>query len=279
MIIDFHVHVLPPRIKSDRQTYVERDAAFAEIYSNSKAGVATAEDLIESMDRDGIDYSVIVNYSWRTHELCAEINDYILESVARYPDRLAGFCAVSSLTDEESLAEIGRCQRGGAIGVGELRPDKLLPDFIDKASLKPFIEVLRKNRLILMLHASEPVGHVYPGKGSATPKVLYEFIQHAPGLPVVLAHWGGGLPFYTLMPEVKKALGSAYYDTAASPFLYGPEIYARASDIVGADRIIFGSDYPVMQPERIIREIQSSGLGEGDKAGILSGNARRLLGI
>jgi hypothetical protein len=48
---------------------------------------------------------------------------------------------------------------------------------------------------------------------------------------------------------------------------------------VGADKILFGSDYPVMRPSRILKEIEASGLGEAEKNYILSGNARRLLGL
>ena len=137
MIIDFHTHVLSPRIKNNRSDYVERDTAFARIYSGEKVKIATAEDLISSMDRDGVDISVIVNYGWSTHEFCVETNDYILESVARYPKRLIGFCAVSSYTDDASLAEIERCIRGGIRGVGELRPDTLSIDYTDKDIIKP----------------------------------------------------------------------------------------------------------------------------------------------
>ena len=46
------------------------------------------------MDEAEIDISVVLNYGWTTHELCIETNDYILESVARFPKRLVGFCAV-----------------------------------------------------------------------------------------------------------------------------------------------------------------------------------------
>ena len=114
MIIDFHTHVLPPRIKNDRTHYINSDTAFAGIYGDSKAKIATADDLIDSMDREGIDFSVILNYSWSTPELCIETNDYILEAVARFPKRLAGFCSVPSCDDTTSLAEIERCVRGGA---------------------------------------------------------------------------------------------------------------------------------------------------------------------
>lgn len=279
MIIDFHTHVLPPQIKNDRSRYVESDPAFAQIYSDSKAKIATADDLIRSMDADGVDVSVIVNYGWNTHELCVETNDYILESVARYPKRLIGFCGVSSYDSKNSLKEIERCAKGGARGVGEIRPDTQSPDITSRKKMGPFVEVLREHGLILLTHASEPAGHSYPGKGEVTPDMLYPFIQHFPGLPVVCAHWGGGLPFYALMPEVKKAMENVYFDTAASPFLYRSEIYREVSRMVGADRILFGSDYPLMPQRRVLNEINDTGLPEKDRAMILSGNARKLLGI
>ena len=277
MIIDFHTHVLPPRVKKDRAPYLAKDKSFAAIYSSDKAGIATAEDLIDAMDRDGVDFSVIANYGWSTHQLCVETNDYILESAARYPQRLAGLCAVASFANRESLDEIERCVKGGARGVGELRPDVQSPDFRNKDAMRPFVETLRRYGLFLLVHASEPVGHIYPGKGAATPEMLYPFIAAFPDLPIVGAHWGGGLPFYTLMPEVRQAIENVYFDTAASPFLYRPEIYGIVSGLVGADRVLFGSDYPVMSAGRILREIEASGLDEGTREEILAGNARRLL--
>ena len=145
--------------------------------------------------------------------------------------------------------------------------------------MEPVVEVLRQHRLILLTHASEPVGHIYPGKGSVTPDMLYPFFTYFPDLPIVCAHWGGGLPFYSLMPEVREAMENVYFDTAASPFLYRPEIYSQVSQLVGADRILFGSDYPLMPPSRLLGEIDSVDLPEEARNMILSGNARRLLGI
>jgi predicted TIM-barrel fold metal-dependent hydrolase len=278
MIIDFHTHVLSPRIKSDRRRYAESDAVFASIYGNEKAGIATVEELIENMDRDEVDISVIANYGWSTPELCVETNDYILDCVSRFPKRLIGFCAVMPDAGEASVAEIERCARGGARGVGELRPDTQA-GFSGKELMEPIVAVMRRHRLILLTHASEPVGHIYPGKGSATPERLYPFITAFPDLPVVCAHWGGGLPFYALMPEVAEALRNVYFDTAASPFLYNPRIYNQVSQLVGADKILFGSDYPLMPPRRLLKELDTLELPGADREMILSGNARNLLGI
>jgi predicted TIM-barrel fold metal-dependent hydrolase len=279
MIIDFHTHVFPPQIKKNRNKYVESDPCFAILYSDSKAKLATADELIASMDKEGVDISVIVNIGWTTHELCVETNDYILESIARYPRRLVGFCAVQPNSYEAALAEIERCARAGARGVGEMRPDTQLFDPSDEVIMSPLVEVMTRYKLILLVHASEPVGHSYPGKGSITPETLYPLITGFPDLTIVCAHWGGGLPFYALMPEVKQAMGNVFFDTAASPLLYSPQVYAQVVQLVGGDKVLFGSDYPLLPPSRLLNELSSLALPQETRSLILSGNARRLLGI
>ena len=279
MIIDFHTHIFPPQIKKNRSKYIDSDACFAILYSSSDAKLATTDELIASMDEEGIDVSVVLNIGWTTHELCVETNDYILESVARYPERLIGFCTVQPQSLEAALDEIERCAKGGIRGVGEMRPDMQLLDLRDEVVMEPFIEVIAKHKLILLTHASEPVGHEYPGKGSITPDILYPLITNFPDLILVLAHWGGGLPFYALMPEVKKAMSNVFFDTAASPFLYTPQVYNQVTQLVGADKILFGSDYPLLKQGRLLEEVRSLNLPEETERLILSGNAQRLLGL
>ncbi|MFC1943716.1 amidohydrolase family protein [Chloroflexota bacterium] len=279
MIIDFHTHIFPPRIKKNRSKYIDSDPCFAILYSKPDTKLATADELIASMDRDGVDISVILNIGWTTHELCIETNDYILESIARYPKRLIGFCTVQPQSLEAALDEIERCAKGGIRGVGEMRPDMQLLDLRDEAVMKPFIEVITRHNLVLLTHATEPVGHEYPGKGAVTPDMLYPLITSYPDLTIVCAHWGGGLPFYALMPEVKKAMSNVFFDTAASPFLYTPQVYNQVIQLVGADKVLFGSDYPLLAQSRLLKEIESLDLPEESGRLILSGNAQRLLGI
>ena len=279
VIIDFHTHIFSPRIKQGRSKYIERDACFAALYSDAKARLATADELIESMDRDGVDVSVALNIGWTSHELCVETNDYILESINRYPKRLVGFGAVQPNSSDLALKEIERCAKAGMRGIGELRPDIQKLDIKNIRLIKPFIDEIKKHNLILLTHSSEPVGHGYQGKGAVTPDVLYSLISDFPGLTLVCAHWGGGLPFYALMPEVRRAMGNVFFDTAASPFLYTPKIYEQVIQLVGAKKILFGSDYPLMGQKRVFGEITSLDLPEETKNLILAGNAERLLGL
>ena len=279
MVIDFHTHIFPLQIGSERGMYAAKDPCFGALYSSEKAKLATVEDVIESMDRDGVDVSVVMNIGWSTSELCRETNDYIMESVSRYPGRLEGFCSVQPMETDEAVKEIERCAKGGLKGIGELRPDTQQIDFSDEYAMGPFTEAVKKYGMVLLFHASEPVGHLYPGKGVVTPEILYPFIAANPDIDIVLGHWGGGLPFYAMMPEVKKAMARVYFDAAASPFLYRPQVYEEVSRLVGGEHVLFGSDFPLMPQSRLINEIRASSLTEEEKELVLGGNARRLLDI
>jgi hypothetical protein len=152
-------------------------------------------------------------------------------------------------------------------------------DLGDREFMRPIAEVAEKYGLIILSHSSEPVGHPYPGKGAITPDILYRFIANFPKLRIVLAHWGGGLPFYALMPEVAESLRNAYFDTAASPFLYRDEVFGQVAGLVGASKILFGSDYPLMPQMRIVERVRALNMPQGVKDGILGGNAQRILGL
>jgi len=229
------------------------------------------------MDEAGVDLSVALNIGWGSHELCVETNDYILESVSRHPRRLVGFCGIYPRAGDAAIAELERCAKAGARGMGEVRSDTQGFNLADKATMEPLIDTAMKHDLIFLTHSSEPVGHQYSGKGSITPDILYSFILAFPDLKIVCAHWGGGLPFYALMPEVAKALTNVFFDTAATVFLYQAQIFKQVSGIIGSDKILFGSDYPLIPQSRIMSQIQAVEFPEEDKSKILGGNAQKLL--
>ena len=239
--------------------------------------MATVEELLASMDEAGIDISVILNLGWADNELCMRTNDYILESVSRYPTRLVGFCAAQPGAGDAAVAELERCARAGARGFGELRADIQGFDLADRTVMTPLVEVALERNLILLTHSSEPVGHEYAGKGRITLNALYGFISAFPNLRIVCAHWGGGLPFYALMPEVEQSLTNVFFDSAATPFLYKPQVFEHVSGIIGSDKILLGTDYPLMNQSRVLDQIRSSRLGGEDRIRILGANALRLL--
>ncbi len=87
------------------------------------------------------------------------------------------------------------------------------------------------------------------------------------------------MPFYALMPEVPEVLSNTYFDTAASTFLYRPEVFDAVAGLVGADKILFGTDYPLIPQRRLVQQVERSGLDAPAREAILGGNAARLLGL
>ncbi|MBI2171251.1 MAG: amidohydrolase [Chloroflexi bacterium] len=277
MIIDFHTHILPPSFNSRRSHYIERDATLAALFSDPRARMATAEELVAAPDEAGVDMAVALGMGWTNREVAQEANDYLLESAARHPKRILPFCSVNPAWGEPALVEAQRCARLGARGIGELHPDTQGYCLTEARVMAPLMELAHSLKLVVLTHASEPLGHAYPGKGSVTPALLMEFIHRYPDVPIVCAHWGGGLPFYALMPEVRRTLANAYVDTAASPLLYRKEVFSLAPRLVGAGHILFGSDSPLLTPARLLRQARSSSLSDAEKQAVLGGNAQRLL--
>ena len=277
MIVDAHCHILPPSFAERRRELAARDATFAAILANPAARIADASALLGDMAHDGVDHSVVMGMGWTDYQVAVEANDYLIEVVAAYPSRITGFASVNPAWGDAAVDEAERCATAGLRGIGELHPDTQGLDITDDAAMGPLMALTRSLNLPVLLHCSEPVGHQYPGKGKTTPDKVWRFIENFPYNTIICAHWGGGLPFYTLMPEVGKALGNVYFDSAASPFLYRPGIYPAAANLVGAERILFASDYPLMRPSRPMAEIGNQPLAECHRRRILGENAARLL--
>ena len=279
MIIDSHTHVFPPELSRRREALLDRDLTLSTMFSDPRARMADAEELVATMDGAGIDVSVMVGIGWNDEGLAREANDYVIDSVRSFPLRLRGFGAVNPRWGAAAVAEVARCAAAGLAGIGELHPDTQGFDLGDKAVMAPVVEAAVAAGMPILTHASEPVGHSYPGKGSTTPQALCRFIEAFPQVTLICAHWGGGLPFYALMPEVRELLKGVYFDSAASPFLYREEVFAAVVGLVGGDRVLFGTDYPLISQKRLFRQVADAPISDDAKEGILYRNAARLLGM
>jgi len=279
MIIDFHAHIYPASFEQRRDDLCQTDATFRDLFSNPRAKLSTAEGLVSVMDRAGAAAAVIMGVGWTNQALAREANDYLLKAANDYPGRFIPFCSVNPAWGPAALAEIERCAQLGARGIGELHPDTQAFDIASQRTMAPSMEAAASLGLPVLTHASEPVGHPYPGKGAITPDKLMAFIQNFPKNTIICAHWGGGLPFYALMPEVNQALSNTYFDSAASPFLYHPSVFKRVIETAGPSKALFGTDFPLLGYKRVLQQIEDAGLSSEDKALLLGGNARRLLNL
>jgi len=279
MIIDFHTHIFPKEIRNNRDSLFKNEPEFKLLYESPKSKMVGAADMILNMDKNGVDKAVVFGFPWHSYDTFRLNNDFIIEAVNRYPDRLIGMCCLDPF-HENAEKEVLRCIKGGLSGVGELAFYDAGFDDYTLNKLVPIMDICLKKNLPVLIHTNEPVGHKYPGK---TPVSLLEIENLAirfPNNKIVLAHWGGGIFFYNLLKkEMKAQLKNIYFDTAASPFLYDASIYRLAMEIAGDDKILFGSDYPLINPKRYFDEFKKSGLNIEQTSRISGLNALRVLNI
>jgi predicted TIM-barrel fold metal-dependent hydrolase len=276
--IDFHVHITPPEISKNWQKYADKEPYFGLLSESPQNRFAAASDVIAMLDASGVDKALVFGFAFRDMGLCRYVNDYVIEQVKLHPERLVGFMSVQPGA-RELENEIERCQAAGLRGLGELFPDGQGFDIGESSQTAALAGICTERGLPVLFHVNEPVGHQYAGKTNTSLCQIERFIENSPGLKIVLAHWGGGLLFYEAMPKMREKCRNVYYDTAATPFLYQPVIYRAACALGLAEKILFGSDFPLLPPSRYMEGLEASGIPAHDRELILGGNAEKILSL
>ena len=277
MIVDVHTHVFPPSMIERRAELARADQGFAALYADSRARMADADELLASMAASGVDRAAAAGFWWGDAAPAEEHAEYLLEAAARAPERLLPFVPLA-LEAGDARSRATEYAAAGAAGLGEVR----IGAFGDEAATAARLaEVVAGLELPLLVHASEAVGHDYAGKaGGFTPGGLWRLLS-THSLRVIAAHWGGGFPFYALMPEVRALLAERRlaFDSAASALLYEPGVFEAVSDLVGPELALWGSDFPLRDQASDRRGLEAAVADPDLRAALLGGNARRFLGI
>jgi uncharacterized protein len=276
MIIDFHTHIFEPDIAGNRQDYFD-DETFSLLYSADKSKIIDHKALTRAMEESGIDYSVAMGFPWDKEKYCEKQNKYFSEIIKSSNKKIIPFGSVP-LNDRQEIENwTANIKETGLAGIGEIAFYGEGLTYKKADIMQELFASAEKYSLPVCIHVSEPVGHDYTGKHRTDFETIYSIIKDFPKTVVILAHWGGGLFFYELMDEVKDVLKNTYYDTAASPFLYREEIFETAERIIGPDKILFGSDYPLINLKKYFAPIDKYFTNEFDKNKILEKNASRIL--
>jgi predicted TIM-barrel fold metal-dependent hydrolase len=292
-IIDAHVHLYPAEVSADPVGWATRmgEPLWAALVTPQpgrrvQQGWADVDRLLRDMDAAGVERAILLGWYWQRHETCVWHNHTYASCVRAHPDRLSAFATVQAGTDATAaLAEMTRARDDGLIGLGELNPWSGGGSPLGEAWLAVFARASEMSWPV-NLHVTDPASRMFPGRVATPLEDVVALAEKLPELRLILAHWGGGLIFHELNTRARRALRNCLYDTAATPLLYDPAIYAAAVRAVGAERILFGSDYPLMvfpkeqrEPDftRMLTQIREAGLDEATLAAVLGGSARRLL--
>lgn len=262
-VTDFHTHAFPNALAPRALAQLARNVSEKQPLLDGTVG-----DLLRSMDRAGIERSVV--YSIATAPEQFEAILAFCESIRS--ERIAPFPSVhpKSLRAAE---EIRRIAAAGFRGI------KLHPCYQDIAADAPetidVCEAAAGEGIIVAFHAGEDFA--FPDADVSHPRRIANVAERFGDLVIIATHLGG----YRRWKEVLDVLAgreNVIFETSFAfreiprPLL--DEILARH----GTERILFGTDSPWRDQTEAIDELQAQRLGEEIERAILEENATRLLG-
>jgi uncharacterized protein len=236
----------------------------------------SADDLIERMDRNGIDQAVVMHLIfpvWERDEV-QRANDYVLGAIHRYPDRLTGLCIVNPKHGDFAVRE---AERGLAAGLRGLKVQPVMHGYwpIDGVLMDPVMRVASDRGVPLITHSD------FNAK-CCTPYQVVRLAKRWPRVTVVLLHLGQDPESVTHTPDIVKDTPNIVVETSNTPD-YPYPVFVNPARVLGADRVMFGSDGPVLSVEVNLTKLavaeQVFGLTAEEKRWILGGTAKRVFGL
>lgn len=271
------------------------------------------ELIIEDMDARGIDMSVVTSStvlqgtSWAEaeldHALCQRCNDQVATWVSMYPLRVVGSMVLPMQDLDKSLQELRRANHELGLRVVNVS-SSYQGVYLGDSRFNAFWDEVAARDLTVWVH---PEGVDDPwfqnfglwnslGQSIEETKCMASLIYNGvmachPNLKVVMAHGGGYFPHYlgridrnaVNRPDTVKYLEGKsprdfltrfYYDTC----VYDPRVLRVLVDLVGVDRLVMGSDYPVGEKDPV-QWLQQAGLQGHALKAVAGGNAAKLLNI
>lgn len=268
---------------------------------------------IRAMDEAGVDVAIVSltcpNVYWGTEETSTEaarvMNDDMAGAQGTFPERIRWFCSLPWQHADRALAELARACDRGAVGVMVLGNIAGRP--LTDPAFAPIWAEIDRRRLPVLLHPSAPpglsemdmlpynlvasIGFMFDTTLAVTRMIFDGFLDRYPELKLIAAHGGATLPYiagrldrcHEQMPACRVKISDPpsaylrkiYYDAV----VYRPEALALCIEIAGADRVLYGSDYPhnIGDMKGCLRRVD--GLPTDQRRAVRGENAKRIFGI
>ena len=259
-IIDFHAHIYPDKI-AERAT-----DAIGNFYDIEMDRVGSLSNLLKYSQRAGITNCVVHSVATSPQQV-ERINDFITESVNAHSDKLFGFGTMHQ-DYENKLEEVERCLNMGLKGI-KLHPDTQMFN-IDDECMFPMYDYLQDKAPVLFHCGDYRYDYSHPRR-------LARICKMFPKLRVIGAHFGG----YSVWDEAYEYLKDLDWmmDTSSSSALMEEGMFERMIKAYGADRLLFGTDFPMWDSKEELERFMSVELPDKDREKIFYSNAAKLLSI
>ena len=260
-VIDSHCHIYPEKIAA------KATAGTDTFYGVSSSCAGTPDDLLKCGTAAGIDRFIVQSVATAPKQV-RSINVFISEAVKASDERMVGFGTLhpDSADMEGDVEHLISC---GLKGV-KLHPDIQGFDIDDPRCMK--IYELCRGRLPILMHTGDKrYDHSNPNR-------LLPMLKNFPDLTVIGAHLGG----WSIWEEASLALAGTpnlWVDCSSSFYALPKEKSKEIIRRYGAERVLFGTDYPMWEPEKELEYLFDMGLESWEYESILSKNVSSLLGL
>lgn len=258
-IVDAHCHIYPEKIAARAVQSV------GDFYSLEMDGDGTANRLLEYMKQGGITHAIVHSVAVKPHNVTS-INNFIIEQCRQHPEFI-GFMTMHPDFDDPE-AEIERCLAAGLHGM-KIHPDTQYVNADDPRMMR--IYEMIEGRACLILHAGD-YRYDY-----SHPRRIKNICRTFPQLKVNAAHFGGWSVPDMAVEYMEDE--SCFMDCSSSFAFVGAQRAKELIRIYGADRILFGSDFPMWEPTSELAFLRSLDLADDEMEKILWKNAERFLGF
>ncbi len=260
-IFDIHVHIFPHKIA---QKAADNIGAFYDgIHMH---GNGTLERALEMMDAAGITAFAAHSVALTPHSV-ESINEFNLSAKKIVGDRLIPFAAMHPDV-EDVQAEVD------SIVARDFKGIKIHPDMqkfaVDDPHVAPMMEAIA-GRLPLLIHCGD---HRYDFDG---PQRILNLHANFPKLQIICAHFGG----WGEWDRALEMLGGhgLLFDTSSSLYKWSAEKATEAVHRFGAENMLYGTDYPMWEPQGELERFMRMKLTDAEREDILWNNAARIFGL
>lgn len=258
-VIDTHCHIYPEKIVTKAVARTDK------FYDTIAKCVGTPADLMEMNTKAGIDHSIVQSVA-TTPKQVQSINEFIAATVNAAPDRLTGLGTLHP--NSENLRE--DVEHLVALG---LRGVKLHPDIqnfkVDDYRCLKIYELCEEFSLPLLMHTGDK------RYDNSNPNRLIPILKIYDKLTLIGAHFGG----WSIWEEASHVLcdmPNLYVDCSSSMPWISDEKTVEIIHRYGAERVLFGTDYPMWSPVKELDRFMTLPLTDEEKRMILSENVRKV---
>jgi predicted TIM-barrel fold metal-dependent hydrolase len=276
--IDMHVH--PPAPPGVPRTHVQ-EATRA--YFRAPPPPKDVEEMAQYYAEQDV-IGLVLASDWEDHVEEPRIsNDYVAEIVRRYPKQFIGFCSVDPWRGKKAIDEVRRSIE--ELGLRGVKFHPSLQEFYpDDRRFYPLWEAIAKLGVPVLFHSGMTgFGAGLPGGGGVKFKYcrpiphIDDVAADFPELTIIMAH-----PAYPWVDEQIAVLlhkPNVYMDLSGYSPKYIPSQLIQYANTLLQDKVMFGSDYPFITPDRWLRDFEGAPFRDEVRSKILKENAARLFGL